>query len=122
MFNYFTVDCDEGLEQWPISISYQSSKGVDKIIKTALVERSSETEAQGRNINDACREETGDTGLEFRIIRNGRETITLVDKRLEVTIPHELAQRLKLPTILKYAPVVDKATTQVEQPIWKHAI
>ena len=42
----------------------------------------------------------------------------MVDKRLEVTIPHELAQRLKIPTILKYVPVVDKAITKVEQPIW----
>jgi len=118
VFNYFTISCDEGLEQWPISISYQSSKSVDKIIKTASVERSSDVELQGKNIKDACHEETGDTDLEFRIFRNGKENTVTVDQKLEVTIPHELAKRLKIPTILKYVPVVEKATTKVEQPIW----
>src|SRR3981189_3409755 len=118
VFNYFTVSCDEGLEQWPIPISYQSSKSVDKIIKTAFVERSSDVELQGKNIKDACHEETGDMDLEFRIFRNGDGNAVTVDQKLEVTIPHELAKRLKIPTILKYVPVVEKATSKVEQPIW----
>ena len=90
-----------------------------KIKKSALVERSAQTDAQERAIWDACHSEMGDKGLEFRIVQTGDEITTEADKRFEVIIPYELVQQFQIPTILKYTPHVDKPTKMqmVEQPI-----
>ena len=55
VLNYYTVDCVENAEQWPITIYYQPSKGMDKIKKSALLDRSKVPRTQRKSIEDACR-------------------------------------------------------------------
>ena len=102
VLNNYTVDCTEDVEQWPITISYQSAEGVAKITKSALVVRAKGPVLQGQNIKAACLKETGED-LTFQLLGGDGEPIKVdIDKKLEVVIPIELARLYKIPTILKY--------------------
>src|SRR3977135_74546 len=118
VLTYYDTACTENLEQWPITIYYQPTKGMDKIKKYALVDRAKFLTLQGKAIKEACQTETDDSSLVFRL---GDDPSSLeVDKKLEVVIPQQLAQHFKLPMSLKHAPTTEIATNiQIgKQPIW----
>src|SRR3977135_1075063 len=119
VLTYYDTACTENTEQWPITIYYQPAKGVDKIKKYATVDRASSLSLQGEAIKDTCQTVTGDSTLVFKIRGDDPSTL-MVDKKLEVVIPQQLAQHFKLPLSLKHTPTVVEVTNMrmVKQPIW----
>src|SRR3977135_2340051 len=117
VLTYYDTACTENLEQWPITIYYQSAKGMDKIKKYATVDRAKSLTLQGEAIKDTCQTETGDSSLVFKIRGDDPSTL-VVDKKLEVVIPQQLAEHFKLPLSLKHTPTVVEVTNMVKQPIW----
>jgi len=118
VLNNYDIACVENAEQWPITIYYQPSEGLEKIKKATFAKRSDDAEKQGVAIKKACDTETGQN-LTFNM-KNGDGVVVSIDKNLEVVIPIELAQQFKIPTLLKYTPPSDKAITslQVKHPVW----
>src|SRR3981189_1285952 len=109
VLNNYDIACVENAEQWPITIYYQPSEGLEKIKKATFAKRSDDAEKQGVAIKKACDTETGQN-LTFNM-KNGDGVVVSIDKNLEVVIPIELAQQFKIPTLLKYTPPSDKAIT-----------
>src|SRR5271156_5783298 len=99
VLNYFSITCDENVEQWPITIYYQSAKGVDQVVKNILVERKKTGDAQGEAIEEAAQKEFNDSHIKFSITYPAG--VVKMTRLLTVQLPLEAAKLYKVPPIMR---------------------
>src|SRR3977135_2222189 len=107
VFHHYNIDCLKVDEQWPITIHYKQTEGVDTVDKSFKVARKETVKAQGESIKKEIHKETGDKTLEFELL-TGPPISYNVDKKLSVDIPYTLAAKYKIPTLLKYRSEAEK--------------
>src|SRR5271156_6626411 len=119
VLNYFSITCDENVEQWPITIYYQSAKGVDQVVKNILVERKKTGDAQGEVIEEAAQKEFNDTHIKSSITYPAGEV--KMTRLLTVQLPLEAAKLYKVPPIMRSStPAVAKPqeSKHSHTPLW----